>query len=176
MKVVAIGGLPAVGKSTIIRKFFVEYKNWKNFKFGLVQGHYNDDINLMIVGKYGQNKTFEGTDLLSMAVHNDFKKIIQKKLKYNLLFEGDRLFTSSILEYLDQWAELHSIIINSKHTKQRHIDRKDNQSERFIKGRNTKINNILKINFKKKVLHLINDENKDIEKNLHTFKKILNIV
>ena len=95
----ALGGLPAVGKSTILRKFFEEYDGWQNFKFGLVQGHYNKNINLMIVGKYGQNKTFEGTDLLSMAVHNDFKKLIKKQMKYNILFEGDRLFTSSILEF-----------------------------------------------------------------------------
>ena len=172
----AIGGLPAVGKSTLIRKFFIEYEDWQNFKFGLVQGHYNKKINLMIIGKYGQNKTFEGTDLLSMAVHNDFKKLIQKKYKYNILFEGDRLFTSSILEYLDKWSHLQAVVINSKHTKQRHIDREDNQSERFIKSRNTKINNIVKINFKRKIIFFNNDDLKELELNFLTIKKMLDIV
>ena len=172
----AIGGLPAVGKSTLVRKFFKEHHGWQNFKFGLVQGHHNKDINLMIVGKYGQNKVFEGTDLLSMAVHNDFKKLIQKQYKYNILFEGDRLFTSSILEYLDQWSSLNTIIIKSSHTEQRHIDREDNQSERFIKSRNTKINNICKLKFKRKITFLNNDNQEELEKNFQAIKKIVNVI
>jgi len=166
----ALGGLPAVGKSTILRKFFEEYDGWQNFKFGLVQGHYNKNINLMIVGKYGQNKTFEGTDLLSMAVHNDFKKLIKKQMKYNILFEGDRLFTSSILEFLDEHTDMNAIILKSIHTEQRHIDRKDNQSEQFIKGRNTKINNIMKFNFKKNIIYLNNNDKSDLNNNYITIK------
>ena len=71
---------------------------------------------------------------------------------------------------------MNTIIIKSNHTEQRHIDRQDNQSERFIKSRNTKINNICKLNFKRKITFLNNDNQEELEKNFQAIKKIVNVI
>ena len=134
MKIIAIGGIPAVGKTTIINNFFKYNSWWEDFKFKKVYGHINRDLSLIIVGKYGGDSIFAGTDRLSMAVHPDFKELLTFTNKYNILFEGDRLFTKSILEFCDNTANLHTIIIESNDTKLRHKKRKDNASEHFFLG------------------------------------------
>ena len=143
MKCIAIGGVPAVGKSTIVTNFFKYNDYWQDYKYKKVRGHYNSDINLFIIGIYGTS-VFSGTDRLSMAVNPDFVEFVKKyNDKYNILFEGDRLFTLNNLLMLEKYYDLKTCIICSTKTKQRHIQRKDSQSETFIKGRTTKINNIL---------------------------------
>jgi len=143
MKCVAIGGVPAVGKSTIVTNFLKYNDYWKDYKYKKLRGHYNKELNLFIIGVYGTS-VFGGTDKLSMAVQPDFTEFIEKySKKVNILFEGDRLFTYKNIEMLDKHYDLETIIIESDKTKQRHIERKDSQSEVFIKSRTTKINNII---------------------------------
>lgn len=136
-----IGGVPAVGKSTLVRMFFNKYLSWQQFKYKKLYGHYNNEINLLILGIYNQH-LFSGTDRLSMAVQPDFNNFIKQNTKYNILFEGDRLFNYKTLENIPQNYEQHIIILQSQHTEQRHKERKDNQTEKFKKGRHTKIENI----------------------------------
>jgi len=151
MKIIAIGGEPAVGKTTLINDFFLKIDWWEEFKFKKVYGHYNKKINTIIVGKYGTNTIFAGTDKLSMSVHPDFKQFVNLNKKFNILFEGDRLFSKSILEFCDEKNILHTIILESNFTEKRHFERKDNQSQKFLKGRKTKIQNIKKLNLKKNI-------------------------
>ena len=140
---IAIGGVPAVGKSTIVSNFFKYNDYWQDYKYKKLRGHYSKELNLFIIGIYGTS-VFSGTDRLSMAVNPDFVEFVKKYSdKYNILFEGDRLFTLNNLLMLEKYYDLKTCIICSNETKQRHIQRKDNQSETFIKGRTTKINNIL---------------------------------
>jgi len=142
MKCIAIGGIPATGKSTIVEQFFLNHSYWNEFKYKKLRGHYNKEMNLFILGVYGESK-FGGTDKLSMAVQPDFESyVVANHDKANILFEGDRLFSLNNINFLEKYYQLHVGIITSTHTKDRHITRKDNQSEKFIKGRTTKINNI----------------------------------
>ena len=93
MKCVAIGGVPAVGKSTIVTNFLKYNDYWQDYKYKKVRGHYNKELNLFIIGVYGTS-VFGGTDKLSMAVQPDFTEFVSKyNEKINILFEGDRLFT-----------------------------------------------------------------------------------
>ena len=170
---IAIGGQPAVGKTTLVKKFFTEYKTWKSFKYKKLYGHYNEELNLIILGKYSKNEMFSGTDKLSMAVQPDFDEFLDlKDLDYNVLFEGDRLFNLKSLKRAKELKDLHVFIVESVHTKTRHIDRNDSQTEKFIKGRVTKVNNIKNWLLDDYTI-LINNEEEDIDKN---FNILLNTV
>ena len=141
--IVAIGGEPAVGKTTLMRKFFTSYTPWKQFKYKKLYGHFNEELHLVILGVYSAGEIFSGTDKLSMAVQPDFEEFIDKnKPNYNILFEGDRLFNLKTIKKCMQNSNLKIFIIESKHTNARHKDRNDNQTDKFIKGRKTKVNNI----------------------------------
>ena len=161
---IALGGIPAVGKTTIVKEFFKNYTDWKILKFKKLYGHYNKKLNLVILGKYN-NDVFCGTDKLSMAVQPDFNEFIQKKdMCYNILFEGDRLFNFKTLEKVQKNIKLIVYIVESDYTEKRHLERKDKQTQQFIKGRKTKIQNIknyLNGNYQT----LINNKKGDIIKN-----------
>ena len=170
---IAIGGQPAVGKTTLVKKFFTEYKTWKSFKYKKLYGHYNEELNLIILGKYSKSEMFSGTDKLSMAVQPDFDEFLDlRDLDYNVLFEGDRLFNLKSLKKAKELTDLHVFIVESVHTKTRHIDRNDSQTEKFIKGRVTKVNNIKNWLLDDYTI-LINNEEEDIDKN---FNILLNTV
>jgi guanylate kinase len=171
---IAIGGQPAVGKTTLVKKFFTEYKTWKSFKYKKLYGHYNEELNLIILGKYSKSEMFSGTDKLSMAVQPDFDKFLNLStdLDYNVLFEGDRLFNLKSLKKAKELTDLHVFIVESVHTKTRHIDRNDSQTEKFIKGRVTKVKNIKNWLLDDYTI-LINNEEQDIDKN---FNILLNTV
>ena len=141
MKCIAIGGVPATGKTTLMKKILTKF-TYQNFKFGLLRGHFIKDKNLIIMGIYN-NDIFCGTDKLSMAVNQDFIKYI-KLNKRNILFEGDRLFTLNNIKLIKESYKTRTIILENdqKTLDSRHLDRNDNQSAQFLKGRITKISNI----------------------------------
>ena len=101
--------------------------NWQNY----LNEKYNNDI-------------FCGTDKLSMAVNQDFIKYV-KLNKRNILFEGDRLFSLNNIKLIKELYKTRTIILeNDQNTlDNRHKERNDNQSAQFLKGRITKISNIL---------------------------------
>ena len=141
---IAIGVVPATGKSNLINTLYNNINKNNNFKSGLIRGHHIKEYNLLIVGIYNTFKKFKGTDLLSMSAHNDFKKLIDLN-KYNIIFEGDRLFSNSILEYVKNTYNLTTIVLTADENilKDRHKDRNDSQTDKFLKGRKTKIENII---------------------------------
>lgn len=141
MKCVAIGGVPATGKTTLMKNIINILQPKKKFKYGLLRGYIQKDIS--ILGVYKANDIFAGTDKLSMAVQKDYQKYIDK-IMMNTIFEGDRLFTkNNLLDICKKYETKIIILENDKQTLQeRHIERGDNQSEKFKKGRATKINNI----------------------------------
>ena len=148
LKCLAIGGEPATGKTTLMKSVFAEFDQPQTLRFGLVTGHYEEKYNLALMGTYGSYSAspnaFEGTDRLSMAVNSDFLAYANMQ-KRNILFEGDRLFSLKNLRSLRDKYHLRTVVLqqddNTLH--QRHIDRGDTQSDKFLKGRKTKIANIL---------------------------------
>ena len=167
---IALGGIPAVGKTTIVQQFFEQYDSWKLFKFKKVYGHYHPALDLVILGKYSNGEVFSGTDRLSMAVQPDFNELLDKDMPYNVLFEGDRLFNIKTLQKAKTKMSLQVYIVTSNNTTERHIKREDNQSEKFIKGRKTKIENIKKY-LGSDYITLINNQEEDIKKNYNIILK-----
>lgn len=149
-KIIAIGGEPATGKSTIMKSFLSRVTDWENvMPEKLVPAMYSKEHDLYVLGTYAEGEMFGGTDRMSMAVQPMATKFVQE-CKSNILFEGDRLFNQSFLELLadlpDTELEIIYIIANPNVIHDRHVSRNDSQSEKFIKGRVTKYEN-LKSNF-----------------------------
>ena len=143
MRCVAIGGEPATGKTTLVSDVFERLDSPKGFKFGLVRGHLNKDLNIALVGIYGTGGTFLGTDKLAMNVNPHFYKYAEKQNR-NIIFEGDRLFTLKNVQMLQGLYETRVIVLKAapEVLHKRHTERGDGQSDKFLQGRKTKISNI----------------------------------
>lgn len=146
-KIIAIIGQPGTGKTTLMKKIISHFGDWESKEeIKLVNTLYNKANDLYIIGKYKEDEIFAGTDKLSMAVMPQAIKFIQE-INSNILFEGDRLTSSKFFDEILKCknTELHIIILytSDEILKQRYLERGSNQSELFLKGRKTKIDNIM---------------------------------
>ena len=86
-KIIAVGGSPGTGKTTLFRKF-MEGKVFQPVEPAkLVSAMYNTERDLYILGKYEEGEVFAGTDRLSMAVQPAVQEWIASH-NCNILFEG----------------------------------------------------------------------------------------
>tara|TARA_B100001939_G_scaffold114803_3_gene99301 strand:+ start:516 stop:1103 length:588 start_codon:yes stop_codon:yes gene_type:complete len=142
--VTLIGGEPCTGKSTLMKKIIKDHKIDKDFEHGkLLKGHQSSDF--VIAGLY-EGQLFDGTDRLSMAVQPVFIDYIKKKMdKKHVLLEGDRLFKPSLIQFMFELPIDFRLIIlhvDEEIKKQRHVDRGDNQTEKWLNAKKTTVNNI----------------------------------
>jgi hypothetical protein len=152
VNVIAMGGEPATGKTTLIFKLISMADDWKVCKpQKLLDAMYSEKLNLYILGKYeNDGNVFQGTDRLSMAVQPDadkfFSELHYENADINVIFEGDRIFNSKMLERLaDLFPDSFKVLIleaTHKTKEQRHVDRNDDQDDKFKNSRKTKISNI----------------------------------
>jgi hypothetical protein len=157
VKVIAMGGEPATGKTTLMFKLISMADDWVTSKpEKLLDAMYSKKLNLYILGKYvNDGNVFQGTDRLSMAVQPDATAFFSN-LAYesnadghsvNVIFEGDRLFNGKMLDRLSELFpnDFKILILTVKDSTldQRHIDRKDDQDDKFKNSRKTKISNIM---------------------------------
>lgn len=140
-KIIAMIGVPATGKSTIMKAFLSQFQDWELKEAPLVP--YLHRANLDVLGRYEPGEKFPGTDRFSMAVQPKAIEFVNNT-HTNILFEGDRLGTASFLEHCADHGELEILIIttNPGIIEARHHSRNDTQSEQFKQGRETKIDNI----------------------------------
>lgn len=180
MKIVAIGGVPCSGKTTLAKRFIQRNMvGAKDFKFKKVRGSHKGG--LIVVGIYEEGQVFAGTDRLSMAVQPEFLKwleaINRSVPEARVFFEGDRLFTATVLEFIQGkgWAlEALVLDVGEKIRDQRKALRGgDTQKPAFIQGRRTKYENILSSNLAKRVFHETHDDTQLI---LEAVEKFLNCV
>jgi broad-specificity NMP kinase len=145
-KLIAVGGSPGTGKTTLFRKF-MEGKTWERVEpKKMLPALYCKELDLYVLGKYEDGETFAGTDRLSMAVQPIAQEFV-KECTSNILFEGDRIFNQSFLEFAMELKDTDLQVVFLKVPKetleQRYKDRGSDQSEVFLKGRATKYNNLL---------------------------------
>ena len=145
MKVIAIGGNPGSGKSTLMKRlieYFTPVKKYDEFK--LVP--YLQNNNIYILGKYDDGEVFSGTDRMSMAVQPEAIKFLASIPNDSIvLYEGDRLFTASFLEDCSEKYDLKIIHLATKPEvrEERYKERGSDQNVTWLRGRESKINNIL---------------------------------
>jgi len=102
--------------------------------------------NIYILGKYEEGEVFSGTDRMSMAVQPEAIKFLSTLNDSSVvLYEGDRLFTSSFLEDCAEKYTLEIIYLSTlKEVRTtRYAERGSNQNETWLRGRESKIGNIL---------------------------------
>jgi GTPase SAR1 family protein len=145
MKVIAIGGNPGSGKSTLMKRLIEYYTPEKKYNaFKLVP--YLQNKRIYILGKYDDGEVFSGTDRMSMAVQPEAIKFLASLPSDSIvLYEGDRLFTASFLEDCAEKYELKIIHLATSAAvrEQRYKERGSNQNVTWLQGRESKINNIL---------------------------------
>ena len=145
MKIVAIGGEPGSGKTTLIKEI-LSAKNWtkKYDAFKLVP--YLQYENCYILGKYDDGEVFSGTDRMSMAVQPEAIKFLASLDPSSIvIYEGDRLFTASFLEHcVDNYdCEIIYLETDKSTREERYKERGSAQNETWLQGRETKISNIM---------------------------------
>lgn len=164
MIILAIGGEPATGKSTLVQHIMKNFSNGQFHKAGALTYTHYPLSDIIVLGYYEIGNPFGGTDRLPMNVQPQaeiFIRSINNEMFKNTLviFEGDRLFNGSFLEFLNKENDRNIFItLRSSKTAERHALR-DNQNETWLKGRKTKIENIAK---KFKVVERYSDEIGDI--------------
>ena len=145
MLVFAIGGEPGAGKSTLMKEIISKF-NWiKVYDEVKLVPYLQYDCNY-ILGKYDEGETFSGTDRMSMAVQPEAVKFLASLHKDSVvLFEGDRLFTSTFLEHCVENYDTEIIYLETDKSirQERYKERGSNQNETWLQGRETKIANIL---------------------------------
>lgn len=142
---ILLAGVPASGKSTIFREvrdklFDIQIP----FKYKKLRGIRNENGRIQMLGVFDNSK-HEGTDKLSMTVIDDaleYIKSLEPGFKKVVLLEGDRLLNERFIE--ETKAEVITIEASQYTLLKRHIERKDNQSETFLKRCETKVSNIQK--------------------------------
>lgn len=165
--IIAVGGEPASGKTTLLKRIRKNFINLTPFKDGLVRGEYCPINQVYFVGVF-DDSMFEGTDKLSLSVQPAFLEFVQKTPNAKIIFEGDRLFNASVFDY--HKSVVYILELSPSIHKERHAQRGHEQNETFLKGRKTKIDNI-KNTFSHTILH--NDYEKDIEINEIEIMKVL---
>jgi dephospho-CoA kinase len=174
--VIAIGGVPGSGKTTLMRRFLallVELGPVTPQKFGLVRylrARPENGTPVNIFGVYGKKPidTFEGTDKLSMSVQPDAVTAMEVCVTTGetVIFEGDRLYNNKFLQACRQTADTYilELQVDGAEQTQRCKARGSNQDEKWLKGRATKIANIRKAN---DVLLVPHNTPQEMERALH---------
>lgn len=146
-KVIAIGGEPGAGKSSLVRALIKELDlDVFDDKYPLVPYHTDVIGSVCTLGIYEDNGSYvAGTDRMSMAVQPSAVEFVDKVKTNAVIFEGDRLFNSKFLEHC---VDNHDTAIYYLRTKQetrnqRYADRGSNQDGVWLAGRETKVQNIL---------------------------------
>jgi dephospho-CoA kinase len=151
MKVAALIGEPATGKTTLARRLLSKLSPGVSFKQGLVVGSKHEAEKIIVLGDYETSNIFAGTDRLSMAASPAVEWYIQQlavsQKGWSVFFEGDRLTNYKFLDAVKKTSDLKIFVLEASEElkKERHSLRGDSQSETFLKSRKTKIERIKKV-------------------------------
>jgi len=152
MKVVLIGGEPATGKSTLVKQVISGLPNDSvQFKHGTVCGYRWPTAKVTLLGIYNEGDQFPGTDRLSMSVQQQVFNYISASADTDskndvLLIEGDRLFNMKFIDGCKAQCKVVVFVLTTPEDvlSRRHVIRGDSQGGPFLKGRKTKVDNIVK--------------------------------
>lgn len=145
MKIIAIGGEPGSGKTTLMKEILAA-KEWKKCYEDYKLVPYLQYQNCYILGKYDEGETFSGTDRMSMAVQPEAVKFLASLPPSAIVvYEGDRLFNISFLEHCVDHYDCEIIYLETDKTirEERYKQRGSEQNKTWLQGRQTKISNIL---------------------------------
>ena len=176
MKIIAIGGEPGAGKTTLMKRLIGHLSVQPEYDAYKLVPYLRKD-NVYILGKYEEGETFAGTDRMSMAVQPEAVKFLASLPSDSVvLYEGDRLFNSSFLEHCNDNYDLHIIYLKTDKSvrEDRYKERGSNQNETWLQGRETKVANILT---NMTLLFVIESfDNNTLENQKDIFENIINMM
>ncbi len=148
--VLAIGGPPASGKTTLMKQIFALADDWsdRTQPVKLLDGYYSKKLNTWILGVYEDSVgTFQGTDKLSKSVPPQLVKFIRENSAkpVNILFEGANVVTAKTLGEIidcDVNFALMRLMVAGSLKQSRHKTRGDKQNDQFKKAKETQIENV----------------------------------
>ena len=171
-KIIALGGEPATGKTTLMWRIIDSATDWQKIEpKKTLSAIRSESLDLTILGKYDRSEQFAGTDRLSMSVQPAATEFI-KEATGNILFEGDRLFNRKFIDAIISCNCLFSLIYieaSRNELQNRHIDRKDTQTETFLKSRQTKYSNIVRSLDLMDIIHTFKNDNMDQQTIIYDF-------
>lgn len=145
-KITVVIGEPATGKSTLMKHIMRKRGSWV-FEASTKYVPYHLSDKLCIIGRYDDmDHQFPGTDRMSMACQQYVLNFISDNSDFNYLIEGDRLSNKTFLwELRDRGHDLVVLLLRpSSDVLQDRRESEREQSDRFIKSRQTKIANLVK--------------------------------
>lgn len=145
MQVIAIGGEPGSGKTTLMKRLVEHFKVRPQYDAVKLVPFLRSG-NIYILGKYEDGQVFAGTDRMSMAVQPEAIKFLATLPSDSVvLYEGDRLFTASFLEHCANNYNLSIVYLSTDRNVRmtRYEERGSNQDATWLQGRESKIANIL---------------------------------
>jgi dephospho-CoA kinase len=176
--IIAVGGEPATGKTTLMWRIIDSATDWQKIEpKKTLSAIRSESLNLTILGKYDRSEQFAGTDRLSMSVQPAATEFIKEvtspgQVSGNILFEGDRLFNRKFIDAIiscDCSFSLIYIEASRNELHNRHVDRKDTQTETFLKSRQTKYSNIVRSLDLMDIIHTFKNDNLDHQKIIYDF-------
>ena len=142
-KLIGVVGMPGTGKTTMMREW-MKSREWVEDKpIKLLDSYVCGDIRLF--GKYEDGEVYAGTDRLSMAVQPAAIEYMSTDPSPINIFEGDRLTSTAFFQKcIDLGHEVSIIVLEVSDAvrEERYAERGSEQSEKFISGRRTKIENV----------------------------------
>lgn len=147
LRIIALGGLPCTGKTTIMWGIRSHLGKPVLKKYGMLTYEEYPDRKIIILGKYQEGDTFAGTDRLPMSVQPTVCDFIKenRNQSYTILFEGDRLFNKKLFAFI-KTLDLGLTIYILEPTMVQYLanirKRGSVHSDTFVKGRRTKLLNI----------------------------------
>ena len=170
--IIAVGGEPATGKTTLMWKIIDSATDWQKIEpKKTLSAIRSESLNLTILGKYDRSEQFAGTDRLSMSVQPAATEFI-KEATGNILFEGDRLFNRKFIDAIISCNCPYSLIYieaSPNELYNRHVDRKDTQTETFLKSRQTKYSNIVRSLDLMNIIYRFKNDNMNDQKIIYDF-------
>lgn len=170
--IIALGGEPATGKTTLMWRIIDSATDWQKIEpKKTLSAIRSESLDLTILGKYDRSEKFAGTDRLSMSVQPAATEFI-KEATGNILFEGDRLFNRKFIDAIiscDCSFSLIYIEASRDELHNRHVDRKDTQTETFLKSRQTKYSNIVRSLDLMDIIHTFKNDNMDQQTIIYNF-------
>ena len=177
--IVMIGGVPCSGKSSLTRNILSELGSAEYVEpMKLFPCEKRGDV--LVIGRYPEGETFGGTDRISYGAISKFRDFIDQEAPkhIHIFLEGDRFFRSKDIEWLveNHDAKVFILTVSGDEEKRRHMERQDTQTEKWLQGRRSQINNIMtnfmlmndliirsnenendSINIKKEIMELLGD-------------------
>lgn len=186
VRVVGIGGLPASGKSTLVKAVVRAMGGWEKFRrvrVDPIRGYMIDELGLLIIGLYGRD-TYSGTDRLSTNLQGPALALLSDAAGNpalgirRVLFEGDRLFTESFILGVQEDSRISLsmmvLTVGQEMLQRRRRNRLSFQNESWIAGRQTKLNR-LSARFPDTFSTHRNETAADAQENVQTVMRLLDV-